>query len=84
MHAPPPTHTHHSPNHPPNPPQISGSGEVLDLLHDPQGSHVAYVSAVSEAGGRLFIGNLVQDYVSVIDLKAVGSSVGEGAAHSSH
>jgi hypothetical protein len=38
---------------------------------------------VSEAGGRLFIGNLVQDYVSVLDLAAVGAAVGDvpTAAH---
>ncbi|KAI8467567.1 MAG: strictosidine synthase [Monoraphidium minutum] len=61
--------------------KISGDGEILDLLHDPDGSRVACISAVSEVGGRLFIGNLVEDYVSVLDLKAVGAVVGEGASH---
>jgi hypothetical protein len=54
---------------------------VLHLLHDPDGSRVAFVSAVSESGGRLFIGNLVQDYVSVLDLAAVGAAVGGGGGH---
>jgi hypothetical protein len=48
--------------------QITGDGEVVDFLHDPTGARVAYVSAASEAGGRLYLGNLVQDYVSVLDL----------------
>lgn len=57
--------------------QITGDGDVVDFLHDPTGERVAFVSAVSEAsGGRLFLGNLVGDYVSVLDLRAVGSAVG--------
>lgn len=50
---------------------------MLDFLHDPTGERVAYISAVSEAGGRLYIGNLVEDYVSVLDLAAVGAAVGD-------
>lgn len=50
--------------------RISGDGQVLDFLHDPKGERVAFVSAVSEDArtGRLFIGNLVKDYVSVLEL----------------
>lgn len=62
-------------------PQISGDGEILDLLHDPDGSRVAFISAVSESGGRLFIGNLVEDYVSVLDLAAAGVTSSGDASH---
>jgi hypothetical protein len=64
--------------------QITGDGEIVDFLHDPDGSRVAFVSAVSESKGRLFVGNLVQDYVSVLDLAAVGSAVGSVPTASHH
>lgn len=51
---------------------------MLDFLNDPTGGRVAYVSAVSEAGGQLFIGNLVKDYVSVLDLAGAGAGAGGG------
>ncbi|KAF6259877.1 hypothetical protein COO60DRAFT_1638069 [Scenedesmus sp. NREL 46B-D3] len=52
-------------------------GRVLDFLTDPTGRHVSAVSAVTEHvtedvdGGsrrRLYLGNLVGDYVSYVDL----------------
>ncbi|GBF92278.1 strictosidine synthase [Raphidocelis subcapitata] len=61
--------------------KITGDGEVLDFLDDPTGERVAYISAVSEAGGRLFIGNLVKDYVSVLDLGGGGGGGEAGASH---
>lgn len=38
------------------------------MLMDPDGSVVSHVSAVTEHGGRLFLGNLAKDYVSVLQL----------------
>jgi len=54
-------------------PQIRADGSTTHLLEDPSGANVAFVSAVeehSEPNGRqrLFLGNIVQDYVSYIDL----------------
>lgn len=54
--------------------QVNDDGQVVDFLLDPDGRHVATVSAVSEevtaAGGgtRLWLGNLVGSYVSYVDL----------------
>lgn len=41
-------------------------GHVLQALYDPDGSHVKRISAVTEAGDRLYFGNLAGDYVSFI------------------
>ena len=46
--------------------QVSAEGRVLQALYDPDGGHVSYVSAVMEAGNRLYLGNLAKDYVSYI------------------
>lgn len=35
---------------------------------DPDGSVVAFTSAVAEHKGKLYIGNLVEDYVSIYSL----------------
>lgn len=48
-------------------------GKVSQFLEDPKGGRVAFVSAVeehalTEHSTRLFLGNIVQDYVSFIDL----------------
>ena len=50
--------------------KISGDGEVVDFLMDPDGSAVSTVSAVTETqdGRQLLVGNLGGDYVSVYDL----------------
>lgn len=58
--------------------QVSETGQVLHYLNDPDGSHVAFVTSVSEAaapgasGGkrRLFLGNIAQNYVSYVDVGA--------------
>lgn len=64
--------------------QVNDDGQVVDFLLDPDGRHVATVSAVSEevttAGGggtRLWLGNLVGSYVSYVDLgsAAAGTAV---------
>jgi hypothetical protein len=47
-------------------PQISGEGQPLRALYDIDGSHISSISAVTEAGGRLFFGNLAKDYISHI------------------
>jgi hypothetical protein len=64
--------------------QVDGDGRVLDFLTDPTGRHVAAVSAVTEhvtqdhsgsgSRRRLFLGNLVGDYVSYVDLGPAGSA----------
>ena len=46
--------------------QVRADGEVLQALYDPDGSHISYVSAVTEAGERLYFGNLAKDYVSYV------------------
>lgn len=53
---------------PPGMPQVSPEGQVLQCLMDPDGSRVASVACVTEHQGQLFIGNLAEDYVSVLDL----------------
>lgn len=50
--------------------KVSPAGEVLDVLFDTTGERVAYAAAVSEFDGKLFIGNLAGNYVSVYDLRA--------------
>lgn len=64
----------------PYPPQVSPEGEVLQTLMDPDGSHIASVSSVTEHQGRLFLGNLMGDYVSVLDLGAVAAAVAAAGA----
>eukprot|EP00884_Botryococcus_braunii_P013676 jgi/Botrbrau1/22309/Bobra.0138s0060.2 len=48
--------------------QISPDGEILQVLMDPDGSHVSSVSGVTQSGKRLFLGNLGGDYVSYLDM----------------
>jgi len=48
----------------------AADGAAEALLLDPDGERVSSVSAVTEsAGGRLFFGNLMGDYVSYVDLR---------------
>ena len=49
--------------------KISPSGEVLSSLMDRHGETVFTVSAVTEFGGKLWLGNLAGDFVSVVDLE---------------
>ena len=58
--------------------KVSPSGEVLETLMDPTGERVFTVSAATEHGGQLFLGNLMGDFVSVVDLADVASSRGTG------
>jgi hypothetical protein len=52
--------------------QVNNEGVITRFLEDPTGEHVAFVSAVEEhminGHPRLFLGNIVQDYVSYLDL----------------
>ncbi|GMH38773.1 hypothetical protein BSKO_06657 [Bryopsis sp. KO-2023] len=48
--------------------KIDGEGKVLEKLMDPDGAFISHISAVQEADGKLFMGNLVGDYVSIFDL----------------
>lgn len=52
---------------------MSGDGQVLDFLMDPNGEHVSSISAAVEHEGCLFMGNLAGDFVSYVDLGAVVS-----------
>ena len=53
--------------------KIRPSGEVLPSLMDRHGETVFItVSAVTEFGGKLWLGNLAGDFVSVVDLEKVG------------
>ncbi|KAG2486526.1 hypothetical protein HYH03_014827 [Edaphochlamys debaryana] len=42
--------------------KISPTGEPLQLLMDPDGSKIAYVSSIVEHGGRLYFGNVKENY----------------------
>ena len=52
--------------------QISAEGEPLQALYDSEGLHIRSVSAVTESGGRLFFGNLAEDYVSYMEKPRAG------------
>jgi hypothetical protein len=54
--------------------QVYPDGRTGELLTDPSGAHVSFVSAVSEHDGKLFLGNLVGSYVSVLDLEHTHAS----------
>ena len=45
------------------------------VLEDPDGSHVAFVSAAHEHEGGLFLGNLVGDYVSYLPASLLQAQV---------
>jgi Strictosidine synthase len=47
---------------------VSPSGEILEIVLDPNGSMVSTVSAVTEHNGKLFMGNLGGNFVSIVDL----------------
>lgn len=65
-------------------PQVSPQGEVLHCLMDPDGSHVSSVACAVEHGGKLFMGSLAGDCVSVLDLAGLpvagGGAAGAAAA----
>lgn len=48
--------------------KIDPKGKVVEKLMDPDGGFITSVSAAQEHGGRLYLGNLVGDYVSIFDL----------------
>lgn len=52
--------------------KVSPEGEVLATLMDPRGETLSTVSSVTEHDGRLFLGNLKGDFVSVVSLKDAG------------
>lgn len=60
--------------------KVSPEGEVLQTLMDPTGDHVSHVSSATEHAGRLFLGNLGKDYVSVLDLATVPLAAAAGKA----
>jgi hypothetical protein len=47
---------------------VSPNGEILEIVLDPNGSMVSTVSAVTEHNGKLFMGNLGGNFVSIVDL----------------
>ena len=49
--------------------KLDAEGRPVRALFDTDGSHVATVSAVTEVGGRRFLGNLGGDFVSYVDLE---------------
>ena len=51
--------------------KVSASGDVEGTLMDSKGAQVSSVSAVTEFEGKLFLGNLMGDYVSVLSLSDV-------------
>lgn len=48
--------------------KVDSTGKVVEKLMDPDGGFITHVSSVEEHDGRLYLGNLVGDYVSVFDL----------------
>lgn len=50
--------------------QVHPDGRALQALYDSDGTHVQRISAVTEAGDRLYFGNLAGDYVSFIQKPA--------------
>lgn len=48
--------------------KLAADGRPLETLMDPDGAHVATISAVTEHNGSLFLGNLGGDFVSVLAL----------------
>ena len=46
--------------------QVSPDGRILDFWLDEKGARVSAVSSVLEHGGKLWLGNLIGDYVSYI------------------
>ena len=48
--------------------KVSPTGTVVSSLMDPRGEHVYTVSAVTEHGNLLYLGNLMGDFVSVVNL----------------
>ena len=51
------------------------------MLMDPDGSRVSHVSSVTEHEGKLYLGNLAKDYVSVLDLGAAAAAAAAGIGH---
>jgi hypothetical protein len=70
--------------------QLSENGEIIDFLMDDSPDPVAYrISSAHEHDGKVFLGNLVTDFVSYVDLTKLpaftyplsNSTLGSWAAH---
>lgn len=48
--------------------QISGDGEVLNFLVDPDAKTIGAITAAVEHKGWLYMGSLANNFVGVIDL----------------
>ena len=48
--------------------RLDADGRAVEALYDLDGRVVSSISAATEADGRLFLGNLAGDYVSVVKL----------------
>lgn len=46
-------------------------GHILQVLQDKDASHIFGVSGCMEHAGKLYMGHLMGDFVSVLDLKEV-------------
>ncbi len=53
--------------------QVDSSGEVVDFWADPQGSVVSAVSSAYEHAGRLWMGNLIGNYIASLPLPATAT-----------
>lgn len=51
--------------------KITPDGQPLRWLMDTDGAKVAFVSSITEHGGRLYFGNVRQHYVSYVDLEVL-------------
>ena len=50
--------------------KVDRDGAPADALFDPTGARVSTMSCVAQHGDKLFLGNLMGDFVSVVDLAA--------------
>lgn len=48
--------------------RLDEAGSIVEALYDTNGSHVFTVPAVTEHDGRLFLGNLVGDFVATVQV----------------
>ena len=52
--------------------KVSPQGDVRTVLSDIDGGFIRGTSSATEHSGKLFMGNLIEDYISVFDLSLLG------------
>ena len=54
--------------------KVSPQGDVRTVLSDIDGGFIRGTSSATEHNGKLFMGNLIEDYISVFDLSLLGDA----------